>query len=623
MGHDTGAPPRPTGTRSALSADEVRAFTDRAPRCRVSVAVVCAPRRGGDGAGDAGSSSISAAPGCWSPACAAGGRRRGRVQVPARRRCGGARRPRRGGSHRQRSGGDGAALRQPGGTPAASWSTASSRRAPARPRCRPRPATRRRRSSSSTGRCACGCRRRPRSTSRTTRCCTSGWAAVSSRRTATSAGDGISDRHPGQRDQLLVRCRAKVAAKQDRWMGLRLIGVDRATLQLLRAEIAKLSTADTPCTFRCWSSFPRAVFGSVASRSRRGGARRQRSRWRRGGPPDRRRRRGRPRRARRQRGRARGPGLGRRRPEAGAAGQRRRRGSRRRGDGGARRREAGRQPRSGGADGQRGRRARVAAGGPPVAVGPPGSAVAVSGRRRRQAGGPRRVRVVFGRRRRREALLVLGVPSRARRGAVVARGRLTDPRVRRLARSSGAVADPPVAGEIVRPACGGGRARSRGSSCPPPGARAADALAQAARATMAAAGVLGRAGRGCPPTPSAARSRWSRRGCARARRDRRLPGDGLAPGRCRRARRWGAWCRAAGPALARAGMVDGLVVEASPAGPVRAGATLFMLLPVRGEGGARGTRARRPPRAPPRAATARRASAGSNTSRCPAWASIG
>ena len=49
MGHDTGAPPRPTGTRSALSADEVRAFTERAPRCKVSVAVVCAPAEAGDG----------------------------------------------------------------------------------------------------------------------------------------------------------------------------------------------------------------------------------------------------------------------------------------------------------------------------------------------------------------------------------------------------------------------------------------------------------------------------------------------------------------------------------------------------------------------------------------------
>ena len=43
MGDDTGAQAAPTGTRSAVSADEVRAFTERAPRCKVSVAVVCTP----------------------------------------------------------------------------------------------------------------------------------------------------------------------------------------------------------------------------------------------------------------------------------------------------------------------------------------------------------------------------------------------------------------------------------------------------------------------------------------------------------------------------------------------------------------------------------------------------
>jgi hypothetical protein len=47
------------------------------------------------------------------------------------------------------------------------------------------------------------------------------------------------------RDQVMVRCQAKVAAKQDRALGLRFVGIDRATLQLLRAEIAKLSTTHT------------------------------------------------------------------------------------------------------------------------------------------------------------------------------------------------------------------------------------------------------------------------------------------------------------------------------------------------------------------------------------------
>ena len=41
-------------------------------------------------------------------------------------------------------------------------------------------------------------------------------------------------------DRLLVRCKAKVAAKQDRWVGLRFLDVDRTALQALRAEVARL-----------------------------------------------------------------------------------------------------------------------------------------------------------------------------------------------------------------------------------------------------------------------------------------------------------------------------------------------------------------------------------------------
>ena len=43
-------------------------------------------------------------------------------------------------------------------------------------------------------------------------------------------------------DRVLVRCKAKVAAKQDRWIGLRFLDVERSALQALRAEIAKLSS---------------------------------------------------------------------------------------------------------------------------------------------------------------------------------------------------------------------------------------------------------------------------------------------------------------------------------------------------------------------------------------------
>jgi hypothetical protein len=50
MSDDHGGKPRPPASpRSALSSDEVRAFTDRAPRCTVSVAVSCTPAQAGPG----------------------------------------------------------------------------------------------------------------------------------------------------------------------------------------------------------------------------------------------------------------------------------------------------------------------------------------------------------------------------------------------------------------------------------------------------------------------------------------------------------------------------------------------------------------------------------------------
>jgi len=44
-------------------------------------------------------------------------------------------------------------------------------------------------------------------------------------------------------DRLLVRCKAKVAAKQNQWIGLRFLDIERGALQGLRAEVAKLSGA--------------------------------------------------------------------------------------------------------------------------------------------------------------------------------------------------------------------------------------------------------------------------------------------------------------------------------------------------------------------------------------------
>jgi uncharacterized protein (TIGR02266 family) len=44
MGEESGAaPPAPPGTRAALTTDEVRAFIERAPRCKVRIAVLCQP----------------------------------------------------------------------------------------------------------------------------------------------------------------------------------------------------------------------------------------------------------------------------------------------------------------------------------------------------------------------------------------------------------------------------------------------------------------------------------------------------------------------------------------------------------------------------------------------------
>jgi hypothetical protein len=43
--------------------------------------------------------------------------------------------------------------------------------------------------------------------------------------------------------RLLLRCKARVAAKQERRIGVRLVDVDRTSLQALRAEVARLAPA--------------------------------------------------------------------------------------------------------------------------------------------------------------------------------------------------------------------------------------------------------------------------------------------------------------------------------------------------------------------------------------------
>jgi hypothetical protein len=314
------------------------------------------------------------------------------------------------------------------------------------------------------------------------------------------------------------------------------------------------------------------------------------------------------------------------------------RGSRRRGDRGARGGQARGQPRPGGADRQRGGGAGVAGA---RAAGarqcPGGRAVAVS----RDATGGRGARdaftlfsdIVIGA----SALIVLAGPLRARRGAVVARGRLTDPRVRRLARQSGAVAILPSPAKshdlLAAGAAAGVPGLELSAAALPDADGVSDALAEAARATMAAVGVLGK---GSERLPAPAADAEPGAGPVVAIRPVRVRADSdgfletdVVPGAVLRAR--AALGRVVpalpGPSSPVLASTDGLVIEASPPGPVRAGSTLFMLLPLAEQGGA-AARARQQgvpaaSRRRRRPATRRRASAGSNTSRSRGWAWIG
>jgi predicted deacylase len=186
-----------------------------------------------------------------------------------------------------------------------------------------------------------------------------------------------------------------------------------------------------------------------------------------------------------------------------------------------------------------------------------------------------------------QALIVLGGPRRGRRGVVVARGRLEDPRVRRLALQSGAAALLPAPlrpGSLLAAAAAvqvvAVELTAAGAA---PDGNAAEPLVRSARALLAGLGVLG---------PDEARGeaavldgrRTSARLPARVLRV-VAPADGfleapVAPGSAVRAR--GVLGRfepaLPGPATALVAPRPGLVIEAAAAGPVRAGATLFALV---------------------------------------------
>ncbi len=191
-----------------------------------------------------------------------------------------------------------------------------------------------------------------------------------------------------------------------------------------------------------------------------------------------------------------------------------------------------------------------------------------------------------------QALIVLGGPRRGRRGPVVARGHFEDPRVRRLAMQSGATALLPAraTGDLLAAA---GSAQVVAVELSAAGASvdaaAAEPLVRSARALLSALGVL--ATDDVPDVGAEQRARptfRSPRGpgvSARAVRV-RAPADGFLeapaqPGSAVRARDPLGRVEPVlpGPPVGVRAPVGGLVIEAAAAGFVRAGATLFAIVP--------------------------------------------
>jgi predicted deacylase len=183
------------------------------------------------------------------------------------------------------------------------------------------------------------------------------------------------------------------------------------------------------------------------------------------------------------------------------------------------------------------------------------------------------------------ALVVLGVPRRGRGGVVVAQGRLTDPRVRRLAHGSGASAMFAAPSKSQGLLAAAAAARIPGVLLSAAGdTRTADSLARAARSVLAATGVLARTGEGIPAETSAEQPAVAARSVrVRAAIDGFLETD-LAAGDTVQARAplGRVVPTLPGPPSLVTSRADGLIVEAARAGPVRAGATLFVLVPLSG-----------------------------------------
>ena len=189
-----------------------------------------------------------------------------------------------------------------------------------------------------------------------------------------------------------------------------------------------------------------------------------------------------------------------------------------------------------------------------------------------------------------QALIILGGPRRGRRGPVVARGRLDDPRVRRLAMQSGAAALLPArAGADLLAAAGAAQVvavelSAAGASVD---AAAAEPLVQATRALLSALGVLGANDAAAVGTGGGWSASHPRGPGVPARTVRvRAPADGFLEG----AARPGSAVRARavlgriepllpGPPAALVAPIGGVVIEAAVAGFFRAGTTLFVIVP--------------------------------------------
>jgi predicted deacylase len=200
-----------------------------------------------------------------------------------------------------------------------------------------------------------------------------------------------------------------------------------------------------------------------------------------------------------------------------------------------------------------------------------------------------------------QALIVLGGPLRGRRGALVARGRLADPQVKKMAMGSGAVALLAQDGDrhgLLGAAAGARVPALELSAEGSPGSMgAAESLA---RAAMSVIEVLGGLPRHVQPAPAVARRAGSPEPPAVASKLVRVlaVADGfieapVAPGTSVRASAaLGRFVPSLpGPVVTLSAPGNVLVLETAPPGPVRTGATLFVLAPTtRGRVARRGSR---------------------------------